>query len=142
MCQRRRYAWLVLALIITPAGHARVAFAANTPKQVLVLYETSRTSQLVVVSDRELPSILGSNSPEGIDYYAEFVDQSRFHQRDYQLAFRDFLLTKYKGKTFDLLIAMGDNALEFVNGTRADLYPSTPIAFFATNPSLSRPANS
>src|ERR1041384_2575986 len=131
-----------VVLLITQIGVTRATFAANLPKQVLVLYETTRTSQLVVVSDREIPSILGSNGPEGVDYYAEFVDQTRFHQRDYQAAFKDFLVTKYKGKAFDLIIAMGDNALEFVDGTRPQLYPSTPVVFFASRPAPPRPANS
>src|SRR5436190_23801330 len=105
--------WLVVLLAFIHVDSAR-AEAPNLAKQVLILYETTRTSQLVVVSDREIPAILGSGSSEGVDYYAELVDQNRFGQRDYQLAFRDFLVSKYHGNRFDLLIAMGYNALELV----------------------------
>jgi signal transduction histidine kinase len=133
---------IVLITVTTLIGSVSAAFAASPPKQVLALYETGRTSQMVIVSDREIPTVLGSLSTDGIDYYAEFVDQTRFHQRDYQLVFRDFLLSKYKDKTFDLIIAMGDNALEFVNATRTDLYPAIPIVFFSTAAAPSRPANS
>ena len=124
---------------------ARPVHADSSPdraKQVLILYETRRTAQLVVITDREIPNILNNSSPQGVDYYAEFIDQVRFRQRDYQRAFGEFLMSKYKGQHFDLLIAMGDNALEFVNGTRAELYPATPVVFFASGPSPHRPANS
>lgn len=124
---------------VTPA-HA--ASATNHAKQVLILYETRRSSQLVTVSDREIPGILGDASPGGLDYYAEFVDPARFSHRDYQRAFRNFLLSKYKGQRFDLIIAMGDNALRFVNDTRSNLYPLTPLVFFASGVSPHRPANS
>jgi len=136
------FASIVILTLFAWIGRPSAAFAANPPKQVLALYETGRTSQLVIVSDREIPSVLGSISSEGIDYYAEFVDQARFRERDYQVAFKDFLLSKYKGKTFDLIIAMGDNTLEFVNRTRSELYPGTPIVFYASTPSPRRPLNS
>jgi len=132
----------LLALLVLMC--ARPVHAQSVPggaKQVLILYETRRTAQLVVIGDREIPTILGNNSPQGVDYYAEFVDQSRYRQRDYQRAFGEFLVSKYKEKRFDLLIAMGDNALEFVNGTRAELYPTTPVVFFASGASPHRPAN-
>jgi len=142
MNRTHRCASIVLVTLMTSIGSVPAAFAASPPKQVLALYETGRTSQMVIVSDREIPNVLGSTSSDGVDYYTEFVDQTRFHQRDYQQALKDFLLSKYKGKAFDLIIAMGDNALEFVNGTRSELYPATPIVFFGTRPASRRPHNS
>jgi len=136
--RRRRLLALVMLMCARPVHADSASIGA---KQVLILYETRRTAQMVVISDREIPTILGNSSPQGVDYYAEFVDEGRYKQRDYQRAFGEFLASKYKGKRFDLLIAMGDNALEFVNGTRADLYPMTPVVFFASGPSPHRPAN-
>ena len=134
---------VVAALIAASAvAQAHAAPASDRARQVLILYETARTSQLVVVGDREIPAILGDGSPGGIEYFAEFVDPTRFQQSDYQRVFRDFLVSKYAGRRFDLIIAMGDNALEFVNGTRSRLYPDTPVVFFATGISLHRPSNS
>jgi signal transduction histidine kinase len=136
-----RHAQLIVAALIAVGGTART-HAADRAKQVLVLHETKRSSQLVAISDREIPSVLGDASPGGLDYYAEFVDATRFPHRDYQRAFRDFLLSKYKGQHFDLVIAMGDNALAFVDSTRSSLYPRTPVVFFASRPPRHRPANS
>jgi signal transduction histidine kinase len=136
---RRRRLLALLVLMCARPVHSEPAFASA--KQILILYETRRTAQLVVIGDREIPTILNNSSPQGVDYYAEFVDQVRFQQRDYQRAFGEFLVSKYKGKRFDLIIAMGDNSLEFVNSTRAELYPMTPVVFFASGPSPHRPAN-
>jgi signal transduction histidine kinase len=133
---------LLALLVLVCARPVHADSASDGAKQVLILYETRRTAQLVVTADREIPNILSNSSPQGVDYYAEFIDQVRFRQRDYQRAFCEFLVSKYKGKQFDLIIAMGDNALEFVNGTRAELYPATPVVFFASGPSPRRPPNS
>src|SRR5947207_15910188 len=111
--ETRRCWWLVVVLAFIHVDSAR-AEAPNLAKQVLILYETTRTSQLVVVSDREIPAILGSNSSEGVDYYAEFVDQNMFGRRDYQLAFIDILVSKCQGMRVALSITMTDTALEFV----------------------------
>ena len=134
----------IVAMLVALGGIAPVHAQSLTSraKQVLVLYETRRSSQLVAISDREIPNILVEASTGGLDYYAEFVDPTRFMQRDYQRTFRDFLHSKYKGQQFDLVIAMGDNALAFVDATRPDLYPRTPVVFFATGPTPRRPANS
>src|SRR5215831_7408249 len=140
---RRPVRPIVIALVaLGSIAPVRSQTVSSRARQVLILYETRRSSQLVAISDREIPGILADASPTGIDYYAEFVDPSRFMHRDYQRAFQDFLLSKYKGQRFDLVIAMGDNALAFVDATRADLYPRTPVVFFASGPAPRHPANS
>jgi signal transduction histidine kinase len=140
---RRRARWL-LQLVFTMAVvvPAPSVCAASREKQVLVLHSTRRTSQLVTVSDREIPQVLHEAFPEGVDYYTEFVDESQFPLRQYEQAFRDFLLTKYKGQRFDIIITMGDNALRFADDTRGDLFPEAPVVFFASGPSFHRPLNS
>ena len=129
-------------LAITMVETAGSASAAGREKQVLVLHSTRRTSELVTVSDREIPRILNGAFPDGVDYYTEFVDESKFPADHYELAFRDFLLSKYKGQRFDIIVAMGDNALRFVDDTRHDLFPEVPLVFFTSSPSYRRPLNS
>jgi signal transduction histidine kinase len=132
---------LALLFAVSAAQFDSRASAATAEKQVLVLHSTRRTTQLVAVSDRELPRILGAALPEAVDYYTEFVDEARFPLREYQLAFRNFLRSKYKEITFDLVIAMGDNALAFVDQTRRELFPETPVVFFASGAAPERPTN-
>src|SRR5262249_29992024 len=96
----------LLTIILCIAALDGRAWAAQDEKHVLVLHSTRRTAQLVTVTDRELPRILGDALPEGVDYYAEFVDQARFQLREYQLAFRNFLRLKYRETRFDVIIAI------------------------------------
>jgi signal transduction histidine kinase len=129
---------IVVAAIAVPLHPAA---AADRQMQLLVLYSTRRDSQIAVVGDRELPSILEDGLPNGIDYYSEFIDQARFEHADYQQGFRDFLELKYREKSFDLVIAMGRVPLEFLALNRKTLFPDSPIVFFSEGASPQRPEN-
>jgi len=134
-----------LLLILTAAailGPVEVALAADRQKQVLVLYSTRRDAQIAVVGDSELPRLLDEGLPQGLDYYSEYIDRARFPDPGYQRAFGDFLRLKYKGQRFDLIIAMSDLALQFVDKTRSELFRETPIVFFSDSPATRRVANS
>ena len=142
MCSTgRRFAWWLVAMG-SFADLSLASFAqGQTQKQVLVLYETRRDAQIVTVGDREIPRILEDGAPGGLDYYAEFIDQVRFSHADYQREFRDFLRLKYQNKSFDLVIAVGDIPLEFIDKNRDVLFPESPVVFFSTNRSPLRPNN-
>ena len=92
---------------------------------------TRRDAQIVTIGDRELPRILEKGLTKGVDYYSEFIDEGRFSQPDYQIAFRDFIASKYRGRQMELVIAMGEKPLEFVITNRAVLFAGTPIVYFA-----------
>ena len=61
---------------------------------------------------------------------------------EYRAAFGDFLRLKYKGQRFDLVIAMSELALEFIDTARSALFRDTPVVFFANFPATRRLANS
>lgn len=124
----------------TALGQASVV--SDGQKQVLVLYATRRDAQIVVVGDREIPRILGEGLPGGLDYYSEQVDRARFPDPPYRTAFDDFLRLKYKGQRFDLVIAMHDLALEFIDRSRNELFRDTPVVFFADAQPTRRITNS
>lgn len=132
-----------LLLIIAAATIVDVPelWAQDVQRQVLVLYAARRDAQIVAVGEREIPRILDSGLSEGLDYYSEYIDRARFPQPSYQTAFRDFLRSKYAGKRFDVVIAMQDLALDFLRDNQADLFPDTPIVFFASSPGTARLPN-
>ncbi len=129
---------LVAAAILGPIEVARAA----DQKQVLVVYSTRRNAQVAVVGDRELPRLLSTGVGQEVDYYSEHLDVSRFPDRDYQDTFSSFLATKYKGHRFDVIVAMQDVAIEFLEQARNTVFPGTPIVYFSTSPSTPRRANS
>ena len=104
--------------------------AAERQKRILVLYSTRRDAQIVIVGDREISQKLEQSVPGGIDYYSEFLDEARFSRPEYRIAFRNFLRSKYSGVDFDLLVAMGDAPLDFLAGSRDELFPNTPLIFY------------
>jgi signal transduction histidine kinase len=117
---------LAAAALIVPSP----ARAGSRQKQVLVLYTTRRDAQIVTVGDREIPQLLSTNLGRSVDYYSEFIDLTRSRDPEYQVAFRDFLLLKYRGQHFDVVIAMSTVALDFVDRYRRTLFPETPVVFF------------
>jgi signal transduction histidine kinase len=133
---------LVFAIALELVCVAGFASAAEPQKQVLVLYSTRRDAQIAVVGDHELPNLLERALPEGVDYYSEFIDSGRFSHAEYQTAFRDFLQLKYQGQHFDLVVAMGEITLSFVDQYAHELFPDAAIVFFANRLPAKRPPNS
>jgi signal transduction histidine kinase len=123
--------WPSLLLIVAAIGCSDVARAADRQRQVLVLHSNRRDAVISIVTDRELPRLLDGGS--GVDYYSEYIDRPRFSDPGYQTAFHDFLQHKYQGQRFDLVVAMQDNAIEFVKANRNALFVDTPVVFFANH---------
>jgi hypothetical protein len=135
--------WLLAALILLgPLALAVVAAAQTGQKRVLVLYSTRRDSQFSIIGERELPRVLDVGLSRNLDYYAEFLDLARSAEPGYSAAFRDFLRLKYQGVRFDLVIAMQDSAVGFVNGDGDVLFPDTPVVFLKNSAETAHRPNS
>jgi len=132
---------LVVAALVLLAT-AEIALAKTGQKRVVVLYSTRRDAQIAIVGDREIPNILKNAVPDELDYYAEHIDMSRFRDSTYPAVVHEFLLTKYKGLQFDVVIAIGDEMLRFVETNRRDLFRDAAVVFFATDPNTRRIVNS
>ena len=127
--------WLLGALIaLGPLTLAATVYAQTGQKRVLVLYSTRRDGQFSIIGERELPRILDVGLSRNLDYYAEFIDLARSPEPAYRTAFRDFLRQKYQGIRFDLVIAMQDSAVGFVNDFGDALFPDTPVVFLTNTP--------
>ncbi len=135
---------LMVALGAALALGAQRVSAAEGVKEVLVLYSTNREAQIAVIGEREMPRTLEQGLGQGqvLDYYSEYIDRARFPDEKYRNGFREFLRVKYNGRKFDVIIAMQDLALELVGGSRNELFPGTPVVFFATSEATKRIPNS
>jgi two-component sensor histidine kinase len=123
--------WFLIAAVVVLLMPVEIVLAQVGQKRVLVLYATRRDAQIAVVGERELPRILETRLSRGIDYYSEFIDEARFSNAYYQIAFGDFLRVKYGSQPFDVVIAMGDMPLAFVAENRDTLFRDMPVVFFA-----------
>src|SRR5262245_46455705 len=138
---RRTTLWVatLAACLIGPAAGAQ---EADRPKQVLVLNTSRQTEQFSQVSEREIPRLIAAGLGQRIDYYAEYFDANRFPHPQYETVYVDFLRQKYAGKRFDLLLMMGDVAMDFVSRHREELFSGTPAVFYSLVPPRSRPPDS
>lgn len=116
--------------------------ASDHQRQVLVLYSTRRDAQIAIVGERELPRALDAGLSGNLDYYSEYIDRARIPDAAYEGSFRDFLHAKYKEIRFDVVIAVGDLALQFITAHRAELLPGVPLVYFSASPAARRPPNS
>src|SRR5690348_16703388 len=135
----KRFILCVISLLLANSVFETVA-VARQQKDVLVLYSGRRDSQIVTVGDRDLPAIIERGLGDRLDYYSEFLDQARVSQLEYQAAFSEFLKIKYQGHHFDLLVAMGESPLRFLNARRPQIFGDVPIVFFSDR-IVERPSN-
>jgi len=138
----RRTALWITTLAACLFGPVAGAQEADRTKQILVLNTSRQTEQFSQVSEREIPTLLAAGLGQRIDYYTEYFDANRFPHPQYEGVYVDFLRRKYAGKRFDLLLMMGDVAMDFVSRHHDELFPDTPAVFYSLVPPLSRPANS
>jgi signal transduction histidine kinase len=135
--------WMAAAIMmLTELVFASTVHAQIDHKQVLVLYSTRRDAQFSVVGESELPRMLDDGLARNLDYYAEFIDVTRFPDRAYRQGFRDFLQVKYRGLRFDLVIALQNVAVEFVNDFDHPLFPGIPVVFLTNTAGTKRRPNS
>src|SRR5215471_9914070 len=112
-------------------GPVAGAQEADRPKQVLVLNTSRQSEQFSQVSEREIPKLLAEGLGQSIDYYTEYFDANRFPHPQYETVYVDFLRQKYAGKHFDLILMMGDVAMDFVSRHRDELFAGTPAVFYS-----------
>jgi signal transduction histidine kinase/ActR/RegA family two-component response regulator len=128
---------IVLAQIAAPS----LAYAQGEPKQVLVLYSTRPDARLSILGDNLLPRTLEAGAAQDLVYYSEFIDDSTFPESAYA-AFREFLRLKYQEARFDLIIAIQDVAIDFVNQHRDTLFRGAPVVFLTNAQTTGRLPNS
>ena len=135
--------WLLpTVIVLADLCLAASVLAQVDHERVLVLYSTRRDSEFSTISEGELPRTLDAGFRGNLDYYSEFIDVARFPEPAYQVAFGDFLRLKYQGIHFNVVIAMGDVAVQFVAGNRDALFRDTPLVYLANNRSTQGGANS
>jgi hypothetical protein len=140
MAGRSRCVVLAAMVVLVHAGAPAPVDAQTGSKQVLVLYSTRPDAQLSIVGESKLPGLLEDGLSQPVAYHAEFMDVSTFPQRAH-LALHEFLRLKYEGIRFDLVVAIQDEAIEFVDVHRDTLFRDTP-AVFLTNKPMRRLPNS
>jgi signal transduction histidine kinase len=125
--------WRLIASILAAACGIDTAQAQQGHRQVLVLHATRPDAQITAIAEAELPPALNAEFDGNLDYYSEFIDIARFPDAADRAAFAEFVRAKYRGRRFDLVIGLGDAAVELVEANRRGLFRDTPLVFLANN---------
>src|SRR5262245_41394121 len=133
MLQLLRPARWLLLIAVASLAWAEGALAAGSQKRVLVLHSNRRDALIALLTDSELPRLVEAGLTERVDYYSEYIDLPRFSDASYEAAFSEFLRLKYKGMRLDVVVAIQDAAISFVNQNRRRLFPGTPLVFLAND---------
>ena len=114
--------------------------AQAPPKSVLVLYAARRDTTGPAATDAVFQRVIANGLHGFLDYYPEYLDRVRFAEPGYQEATLQYLRAKHRVRKFDLIVAYGDWALEFVARHREQLtLDATPMVFMTTTPIAAGP---
>ena len=120
---------LLWAFLSLPAGIR--AQQTPAPKRVLVLYWYDKDFPGHVKWDESFRSALKATSDRTIEYYPEYLEANRFPGAIQSEALHRYLKQKYSDRTIDVVVAQSEVSLNFLSKYSDDLFPNTPIVFYA-----------
>ena len=117
-----------------PASHPA---PRPVPQQIEVLFLSALDPDLpdvaAMIEQTETEILTGSEKPvrfsfEYLDFASSLADRAR------GTAAASYLLDKYRGETFQLVIAIGEETVMFAEPLHAKLFPAGALLFFVINP--------
>jgi ABC-type uncharacterized transport system substrate-binding protein len=124
-----RWFWQTLILAVVGLAPAISATAEPLPRSVLIVSQWDSGLPWYAVVSSAFHATLRTSTPEPVAIYAEALDLSRFHSPQHQENFRRYLREKYREKNIGVIVAVGPLALEFMLGTRLELWSMVPVVF-------------
>jgi signal transduction histidine kinase len=128
---------LLASVGISPAASAQ----SRSVRTVLAVHWSSEDYPSNPVVDGAIRRVLLSHDEEPVDYFAEYLEFDRFPNEPVTVAFRDYVQKKYHGRRIDVVLAITDQALQFVLQHREELFPGVPIVASAGSTQDARLAN-
>ena len=124
-------ALLAWALLLTSsavrAGEAE-PYAHAEPWRVVLIRSWDAQYAVNITRERALVDTIMRSAPRLVEIYTEEVDGVRFPSGE-PPEFVDYLRAKYRGRHTDLVIASGNEPLDFAARHRDDIWPGAPILF-------------
>jgi two-component system NarL family sensor kinase len=102
---------------------------AEVQKKVLLLYEARSDSLGNVVVDRVFRTILNEKFDVDLDIRSEYLQFTPLTKQEYQ-PLSSWLHRKYSGTTFDVVVAVGTTALDFVHEYHRNLFHGAQIVYW------------
>jgi signal transduction histidine kinase len=121
----------IVCLVAVGATLAMPAGAAVSHRNVLVLYSNGRLLPANVEADRALVERFADRADLSVALASEFLDSPRFGGQAYERAMADFLRAKYAAAPPEVIIAGGQEALDFWLRHRDEVFPRVPVVHLA-----------
>ena len=118
----------ILCLLLFAANSVRAA-QPNT-KNVLILFHTSESLLEPNFADK-IESLLRARVPGPVNFYIEYMEATRFEDKDYQQNLVNSLRDTYRGRKLDLVMLSGYSSLDLVVRHRNELFVGVPIVYFS-----------
>jgi len=99
-------------------------------KEVLLLHSYHKAYEW---TDSISNSVENSLKYHDVEITTEYMDTKRIYNKDYIESLFEFYKKRYKNRTFDVIIASDNNALEFLNTYHDKIFQNTPIVFCGIN---------
>jgi hypothetical protein len=115
----------------SPLGTA--ASAAVTHHNVLVLCSNGRLLPASVEGDRAIVEHFAARADLSVALASEFLDSPRFGCEAYERAMADFLRRKYAAAPPEVIMAGGEQALDFWLRHRDEVFPGVPVVHLAVS---------
>lgn len=122
-------AWVAFFTSPSPAPAQQV----GATKRVLVLYWYNRDYPGHVKWDQSFQTELQATLGGPVEHYPEYLEANRFPGEHQSHALRDYLKQKYAQRPVDVVVAHSEASLNFLLKYRDDLFPHTPVVFYAAN---------
>jgi signal transduction histidine kinase len=120
---------LLVGLLLTVA--AAIVAHAQSPKRVLMLH--SFGPEFNDIYARDIRVRLGQQLPGQFELYEEWLPSSRSTDSQDDVAFAGYLSALFVDHPFDLVIALGAPAADFVQSYRQSLFRTTPALLTAVD---------
>jgi two-component system NarL family sensor kinase len=109
--------------------------AAKVQKTVLLFYDAVSDMRANVVVDQTIRSVLNREFDVDLDIRSEFAGLSASNKMDHPIL-ESWLRRKYNGIAFDVVVAVGTGALEFVKEYDKELFPGAQIVYWGRRTAL------
>ena len=114
------------ALVVGLAALVLPSIAAAKIKHVLIIYANDRLLPAVIEGDSGFREALAESDPSAL-VNAEFLDIPSYDAQAYHTAFMTFMGAKYSQKVPDVIVAAGEESIDFLLRNRTELFPLAPI---------------
>ena len=117
-------------------GSLNAVWAAESQKVVLAIYSSRNNLAGNVIVNDTIRTVFGAHA--NIDYRTEYINNATTLSESTLSALSDFLRSKYAAESVDVIMAIGTDAVRFVNERGAELFPGVPVVSWGSRDLVER----